>query len=111
VDAWVDEWEIYPGDSLVQKIFEEGLKDAVESTAGMLVLARDMRAHNLYVREATSLEPHMDRAWAYGLQRQAEFGQEGFFRLYRRYAQAARMVQLSEESIVAGCNEVLEGLH
>jgi hypothetical protein len=28
VDAWVDEWEIYPGDSLVQKIFEEGLKDA-----------------------------------------------------------------------------------
>jgi hypothetical protein len=24
---------------------------------------------------------------------------------------AARMVQLSEESIVAGCNEVLEGLH
>jgi hypothetical protein len=29
----------------------------------------------------------MDRAWAYGLQRQAEFGQEGFFRLYRRYAE------------------------
>ena len=28
MDAWVDEWEIYPGDSLVQKIFEEGLKDA-----------------------------------------------------------------------------------
>jgi hypothetical protein len=28
VDAWVDEWEIYPGDSLVQKIFEEGLMDA-----------------------------------------------------------------------------------
>jgi hypothetical protein len=53
----------------------------------------------------------MDRAWAYGLQGQAESGQEGFFRLYRRYAQAARMVQLSEESIVAGCNEVLEGLH
>jgi hypothetical protein len=28
VDAWVDEWEIYPGDSLVDKIFEEGLKEA-----------------------------------------------------------------------------------
>jgi hypothetical protein len=28
VDAWVDEWEIYPGDSLIDKIFEEGLKDA-----------------------------------------------------------------------------------
>jgi hypothetical protein len=83
----------------------------VEPTAGMLVLERDMRAHNHYVREATSLEPHMNRAWAYGLQRQAEFGQEGFFRLYRRYAQAARIVQLSEESIVTGCKEMLEGLH
>ncbi|MBV8544097.1 MAG: toll/interleukin-1 receptor domain-containing protein [Acidobacteria bacterium] len=28
VEAWVDEWEIYPGDSLVDKIFEEGLKSA-----------------------------------------------------------------------------------
>jgi len=28
VAAWVDEWEIYPGDSLVDKIFEEGLKAA-----------------------------------------------------------------------------------
>jgi hypothetical protein len=50
---------------------------SVESTDGMLVLARDMRAHNLYVREATSLEPHMDRVWACGLQRQAEFGTGG----------------------------------
>ncbi len=28
IDAWVDKWEILPGDSLVDKIFEEGLKDA-----------------------------------------------------------------------------------
>ena len=28
IDAWVDEWEIYPGDSLIDRIFEEGLKDA-----------------------------------------------------------------------------------
>lgn len=28
VDAWVDRWEMLPGDSLVDKIFEEGLKDA-----------------------------------------------------------------------------------
>jgi hypothetical protein len=28
VDAWVDAWEILPGDSLVDKIFEEGLKEA-----------------------------------------------------------------------------------
>lgn len=28
VEAWLDKWEMLPGDSLVDKIFEEGLKDA-----------------------------------------------------------------------------------
>lgn len=28
VDAWVDKWEMLPGDSFVNKIFEEGLKEA-----------------------------------------------------------------------------------
>ena len=28
VNAWVDKWEMLPGDSLVDKIFEEGLKNA-----------------------------------------------------------------------------------
>lgn len=28
VDAWLDRWEMIPGDSLVDKIFEEGLKEA-----------------------------------------------------------------------------------
>ena len=28
VEAWLDGWEMLPGDSLVDKIFEEGLKDA-----------------------------------------------------------------------------------
>lgn len=28
VDAWLDKWEIKPGDSLVERIFEEGLADA-----------------------------------------------------------------------------------
>ena len=28
IDAWVDQWEMLPGDSLVDKIFEEGLKEA-----------------------------------------------------------------------------------
>jgi len=28
IDAWLDRWEMYPGDSLVDKIFEEGLKNA-----------------------------------------------------------------------------------
>jgi hypothetical protein len=100
----------HPHPLVIEEAARSGLF-GVEPTAGMLVLARDMRAHNLYLREATSLEPHMDRAWAHGLQLQVESGQEGFFRLYQRYAQAAKMVQLSEESIIAGCEEVLEGLH
>jgi TIR domain len=28
IDAWLDKWEMLPGDSLVEKIFEEGLKEA-----------------------------------------------------------------------------------
>lgn len=28
IDTWVDRWEINPGDSLVDKIFEEGIKNA-----------------------------------------------------------------------------------
>jgi len=28
VDAWVDKWEMLPGDSLIDKIFEEGIKNA-----------------------------------------------------------------------------------
>ena len=37
VDAWLDKWEMLPGDSLVDKIFEEGLKDA---QAVIVVLSR-----------------------------------------------------------------------
>ncbi|MEY0536570.1 toll/interleukin-1 receptor domain-containing protein [Providencia rettgeri] len=28
VEAWLDQWEMLPGDSLVDKIFQEGIKDA-----------------------------------------------------------------------------------
>jgi len=28
VDAWLDKWEMKPGDSLIDKIFEEGIKEA-----------------------------------------------------------------------------------
>src|SRR6266581_5555066 len=28
IDVWVDRWEMLPGDSLIQKIFEEGIKEA-----------------------------------------------------------------------------------
>lgn len=37
VDAWLDKWEMLPGDSLVDKIFEEGLK---ESDAIIVVLSK-----------------------------------------------------------------------
>ncbi|MHB1132470.1 MAG: toll/interleukin-1 receptor domain-containing protein [Chloroflexota bacterium] len=38
VDAWVDQWEILPGDSLVQKIFNEGLGEA---EAAIIVLSQN----------------------------------------------------------------------
>jgi len=37
IDAWVDKWEMYPGDSLVDKIFEEGIKSA---SAVIVVLSK-----------------------------------------------------------------------
>jgi hypothetical protein len=94
---------------VIEESARSGLFGA-ETTAVMLVLARGMKAHDLHLREATCLEPHMDRAWAQGFRCQAGPEHGEFFRLCRRYAQAARMVQLSEESIVAGCEEVLKEL-
>lgn len=47
VDAWVDEWEIYPGDSLVQKIFEEGLKDA----EAIIIVLSERSVDKPWVRE------------------------------------------------------------
>ena len=41
---------------------------------------------------------------------QAEPEHQEFFRLLRLYAQAGRMVQLSEVSIVVGCERVLDGI-
>ena len=72
----------HPHPLVIEEAARSGLFGA-ESTAAMLVLARDMRAHDLYLREATSLEPHMDRAWAHGLCCQARPGHEEFFRLCR----------------------------
>ena len=40
VDAWVDSWEMNPGDSLVDKIFEEGLKNC---QAMIVVLSKEQR--------------------------------------------------------------------
>ena len=36
IEAWVDRWEILPGDSLIQRIFEEGIK---QSSAVVVVLS------------------------------------------------------------------------
>jgi hypothetical protein len=38
IEAWVDEWEIYPGDSLVQKIYDVGIGAA---HAVLIVLSRN----------------------------------------------------------------------
>jgi hypothetical protein len=38
IDAWLDKWEILPGDSLVDKIYDEGLKGA---QAVIVVLSRN----------------------------------------------------------------------
>jgi hypothetical protein len=37
VDVWLDKWEMLPGDSLVDKIFEEGIKGA---SAVIVVLSK-----------------------------------------------------------------------
>jgi hypothetical protein len=47
VDAWVDRWEMLPGDSLVDKIFEEGLKNA----AAVVIVLSSISVKKPWVRE------------------------------------------------------------
>ncbi len=47
VDAWLDRWEMFPGDSLVNKIFEEGLKDA----QAVIIVLSNFSIHKPWVRE------------------------------------------------------------
>jgi hypothetical protein len=47
VDAWVDEWEIRAGDSIVQKIFDEGIKQA----AIVIVVLSSTSVTKKWVRE------------------------------------------------------------
>lgn len=47
VDAWVDKWEMLPGDSLVDKIFEEGIKNA----QAMVVVLSTFSVQKPWVRE------------------------------------------------------------
>ena len=47
VDAWLDKWEMLPGDSLVDKIFEEGIKGA----AAVIVVLSKFSVVKPWVRE------------------------------------------------------------
>jgi hypothetical protein len=47
VDAWLDRWEMLPGDSLVDKIFEEGIKNA----QAMIVVLSSASVNKRWVRE------------------------------------------------------------
>jgi hypothetical protein len=47
VDAWLDKWEMLPGDSLVDKIFEEGLKEA----EAVIIILSNFSVDKPWVRE------------------------------------------------------------
>jgi len=47
VDVWLDRWEMLPGDSLVDKIFEEGLRNA----AAVIVVLSNNSVNKPWVRE------------------------------------------------------------
>ena len=47
VNAWLDQWEMKPGDSLVDKIFEEGLKEA----RAVIVVLSKVSVQKPWVRE------------------------------------------------------------
>jgi hypothetical protein len=47
IDAWLDKWEMKPGDSLVDKIFEEGLKNA----QAVIVVLSENSVKKPWVRE------------------------------------------------------------
>lgn len=47
IDAWLDKWEMLPGDSLVDKIFEEGIKEA----KAVVVILSKVSVDKPWVRE------------------------------------------------------------
>jgi hypothetical protein len=47
IDAWLDKWEMLPGDSLVDKIFEEGIKEA----KAVIVVLSNFSVKKPWVRE------------------------------------------------------------
>ena len=47
VDVWLDKWEMFPGDSLVDKMFEEGIKNA----NAFLIVLSNHSANKKWVKE------------------------------------------------------------
>lgn len=47
IDAWIDAWELLPGDSLVDKVYEEGLKNS----RAMIIILSMNSIHRPWVRE------------------------------------------------------------
>lgn len=47
IDAWLDKWEMFPGDSIVDKIFEEGIKNA----NAFIVVVSHNSANKKWVKE------------------------------------------------------------
>jgi hypothetical protein len=47
IDAWLDKWEMLPGDSIISKIFEEGLKEA----QAVIVVLSKFSVEKPWVRE------------------------------------------------------------
>ncbi len=47
IEAWVDQWEIRAGDSLIQRIFEEGIRNA----AVIIVVLSKISTNKKWVRE------------------------------------------------------------
>ncbi|HVB25015.1 MAG TPA: toll/interleukin-1 receptor domain-containing protein [Ktedonobacteraceae bacterium] len=47
IEAWVDEWEIYPGDSLVQKIYDAG----IGSAEAVIIILSNNSIHKPWVKD------------------------------------------------------------
>jgi hypothetical protein len=50
IDAWLDQWEILPGDSLVEKIFEEGIGNA----QAVIIVLSEFSVEKPWVRQELS---------------------------------------------------------
>jgi hypothetical protein len=96
----------HPHPLVIEEAIRSGLFDA-QLTARVLVLARDEGPQSL---PAGSDLPGASHGSGLGRRTRAPIWSRGVLEAARRYAQAVRMVRLSEESILAGCGEVLEGL-